>query len=66
MTELLIPREVDELFRYPHGRSVKLAKAKLLPAVFLPDGEIRFDRKVIEELLSDMARGVSQEGNGHD
>jgi len=48
---LLKPREVDLMLRYPAGRTLRLAKAGLLPCVQLPDGEIRFDESQIEELL---------------
>ncbi len=30
-----------------------MAKSGLLPAVFLPDGEIRFDRAELEKFLAD-------------
>ena len=56
MESLLTPREVDQLFRYPHGRSAKLAKAGELPAVFLPDGEIRFQSGVIDEWISERSQ----------
>jgi hypothetical protein len=49
--ELLKPAEVDLLFRYPTGRSIKLAKAGKIPHIVLPDGEIRFDQAEIERLL---------------
>ena len=52
---LLTPREVSQLFRYPRGRAVKLAKAGLLPAIFLPDGEVRFERKAVIEALTKMS-----------
>ena len=48
---LLKPKEVDLLLRYPAGHSVKLAKARLLPFIRLPDGQIRFEEKDIEQLL---------------
>jgi hypothetical protein len=50
-SELLTPREVDVILRYPRGRSAKLARRGLLAAVKLPDGEVRFRRDVIEELV---------------
>ena len=52
--ETLTPAEGDRLFRYPRGRSIRLAKAGKLPAVFLPDGEIRFDRQAIADALAGM------------
>ena len=54
--DLLTPEEVDRLFRYPRGRAVKLAKAGLLPAIFLPDGEVRFDRQAIGQALAGMCK----------
>lgn len=59
---LLKPKEVDLLLRYPAGRSMKLAKAGLLPFIRLPDGEIRFDEKDVEQLL-DTAK---QQGGNYD
>lgn len=56
MQTLLTPREVDQLLRYPHGRSTKLAKAGSLPAVFLPDGEIRFQSGVIEKWIAKLSQ----------
>ena len=49
--ELLKPKEVDLLLRYPFGRALRLAKAKKIPHIKLPDGEIRFDKAEIERLL---------------
>jgi hypothetical protein len=48
---LLKPSEVDLLFRYPAGRSLKLAKAGRIPHIVLPDGEVRFDEAEIEASL---------------
>jgi hypothetical protein len=48
---LLKPSEVDLLFRYPAGRSLKLAKAGQIPHIVLPDGEIRFDEAEIQRLI---------------
>lgn len=52
MKTLLTPRDVDRLFRYPTGRSKRLALAKKIPSITLPDGEIRFDEAEIESLLN--------------
>ena len=60
--ELLTPREVDQLFRYPRGRAVKLAKAGLLPAIVLPDGEIRFDHQAIANAIADMSNHPAEKG----
>jgi len=54
---LLKPAEVDLLLRYPIGRALKLAKAKCLPHIVLPDGEIRFDEAEIEALLTQHHQG---------
>jgi len=48
---LLKPREVDLLFRYPAGRTLRLAKAGKIPFVRLPDGELRFDEQEIQRIL---------------
>lgn len=64
MVTLLTPREVDQLLRYPRGRSVKLAKAGNLPAVFLPNDEIRFQSGVIDEWISERSRPGEEVGNG--
>lgn len=49
---LLTPREVDVLFRYPAGRTARLAKAGRIAFILLPDGEMRFDESEIRKLLS--------------
>ena len=56
MKHLLTPREVEQSLRYPRGRSIRLAKAGLLPAIFLPDGEIRFDMEAIEKVLANTSQ----------
>jgi len=48
---LLKPREVDVMLRYPAGRSLRLAKANKIPCIHLPDGEVRFDEAIIKRLL---------------
>jgi len=50
--ELLKPNEVDLLFRYPLGRTKKLAKQGKIPSVILPDGEIRFLKSDIDSLMN--------------
>jgi len=50
--DLLKPREVDLMLRYPAGRSARLAKRGLLPCVRLPDGEIRFREKDLQRILN--------------
>jgi len=51
MDELLKPREVDLILRYPAGRTRRLALRGLLPHVTLPDSEIRIRQKDLERLL---------------
>ena len=63
MNVLLTPREVDQLLRYPRGRAVKLAKTGKLPAVFLPDGEIRFNPHDIQTLVQPQ-RPEAEHGEG--
>jgi excisionase family DNA binding protein len=58
---LLTPREVDVLLRYPRGRTLRLAKAGRIPCVRLPDGEIRIDEADLEALL----RQGKTEGASH-
>ena len=52
MVELLTGWEVDRLLRCPRGRSLRLARKGLLPAVTLPDGELRFHRADLERMLA--------------
>jgi len=51
--ELLKPNEVDVLFRYPTGRTLRLIRSGKIPAVTLPDGELRVRESVIKRLLED-------------
>lgn len=51
MTQLLTPRDVDRILIYPAGRARRLAREGRLPAVTLPDGQIRFRREDIERLI---------------
>lgn len=53
---LLVPEEVDSWLRLPRGRARRLARKGLLPAIILPDGEVRFLRREIEEILSPVQR----------
>lgn len=67
METLLTPREVDQLLRYPQGRAMKLAQTGKLPAVFLPDGEIRFDPRDIETVVQSRRPEADHgEGGEHD
>lgn len=51
MKTLLMPIEVDRIFRYRPGRAERLARKGRLPHIVLPDGEIRFDEAEIEMIL---------------
>jgi len=52
MNGLLIPIEVDRIFRYRPGKAERLAKRGKMPHIVLPDGSIRFRQEDIEHLLS--------------
>jgi len=56
--KLLRPEKVDLLFKYPSGRTKRLAKAGKIPFIKLPDGEIRFDERVISRLISPERKSV--------
>lgn len=48
--QYLLPEKVDSLLQLPRGRSARLARRGLLPAVILPDGTVRFEPNIIETL----------------
>jgi hypothetical protein len=50
-TTYLIPAEVDQLFRWPRGRAKRLAKEGMIRHIRLPDGDVRFERAAINEIL---------------
>jgi hypothetical protein len=50
---LLTPEEVDDILRYPNGKSQRLARRDLIPHVKLPDGSIRFRKIEIENIVGD-------------
>jgi hypothetical protein len=50
MKTLLMPYEVYRIFRYPAGKSERLAKRGKIPHIRLPDGQIRFKRNQIEKI----------------
>jgi hypothetical protein len=62
IVELLLPREADLIFRYPAGRTLRLILAGRIPAIHLPDGEIRIDRSTIEEIV--LPRNIPERGLG--
>ncbi len=49
--ELLKPDEVSLLLRLPEYRLKRLAKAGRIPHIVLPDGEMRFEKHEIEQLI---------------
>lgn len=52
MEHFSTPEEMDELLRWPLGKSERLARRGLLPHILLPDGKtIRFNRSEIEALV---------------
>jgi hypothetical protein len=51
-TTYMTPREVDELFLWPRGRAKKLAREDMIRHIRLPDGDVRFERHVIEQILT--------------
>ena len=57
---LLTPRDVDRLLRWPRGRALKAARQGTLPAIVLPDGDVRFDRDELLRVLKcgDKAKGA--------
>ncbi len=57
---LLIPVEVDRLFRYRAGTAERLAKRGRLAHIVLPDGSIRFRKSDIAELLSRSGQDVQE------
>ena len=57
--ELMTTYDLDELLRYPNGRSARLARKGQIPHVILPDGEIRFRPEAIRNWLNERETGVS-------
>ena len=53
--DLLTPREVDRLLRWPQGRAVRYGQSGELPCIKLPGGELRFDRAQLERWLAEHA-----------
>lgn len=51
IVNLLTPREVDLILRYPAGRTLRLARAGRLAHLLLPDGQVRFRETDIQQLL---------------
>ncbi len=62
ISELLKPREVDLVLRYPPGRSLRLAKKGLIPYIVLPDGEVRFREDDLRRFLDSRHTEVQVDG----
>jgi len=58
MENLLKPREVDLILRYPAGRTLRLAKKRLIRSIILPDGEVRIPESTVQNLI-----GANQQQN---
>jgi hypothetical protein len=66
MFALLTAREVDTYLRHPRGRALRLARQGKLPAITLPDGEVRFKREAIEAIATEPAQpGNTNRGATH-
>jgi hypothetical protein len=59
----ITPREADRLLRWPQGRAAKAAREGRLPAITLPDGEIRFDMEKLLRFLNRSEKGAGRGGN---
>jgi hypothetical protein len=55
----ITPREVDRLLRWPRGRAAKAAREGRLPAITLPDGEVRFDMDKLLRVLKQSGKGAA-------
>jgi hypothetical protein len=64
MENLLRPREVDLILRYPAGRTLRLAKKGLITSIILPDGEVRIPESAIEILLGGNQQENHQQAGG--
>jgi hypothetical protein len=62
MQTLLLPAQVDRIFKWPRGRAARFAKANKIAHVELPDGEIRFVEAEIERLLNHSVREPATAG----
>lgn len=49
--ELLKPGEVDVLFRYPGGRTMRLVRKGMIPHVKLPDGQVRIKSSTVQNII---------------
>ena len=60
---LIRPRELDHRLGYPQGRSARLARRGAIPAIILPDNEVRFDPDAIDEWLAARSNDIGQNRN---
>ncbi|GEM_PF-2917245 len=63
--KLFTPAELDRILRYPRGRSARLARAGKLPAILLPDGEVRFSAGEIDRLITAQRDTSAEQGGNH-
>ena len=61
MKELLKHKQVGRLLQLPFGKALRLARKGKIPHIVLPNDEIRFDPKDIEELVERGRKGGHSE-----
>ncbi|MBM4032824.1 MAG: hypothetical protein FJ291_13690 [Planctomycetes bacterium] len=64
MKNLLTPAQVDAILQYPSGRSARLAREGRLPAVTLPDGELRIPEDQVERIVNGKPLALSRQEGG--
>jgi excisionase family DNA binding protein len=65
--QLLTDGEAADLVRMLRPRLVRLAKARLIPFVRLPDGELRFEREELVRWIESHRRATTEDSeNGPD
>ena len=65
-TNLLTPIEAGTLVALSASRVTRLARRGLMPAVFLPDGEIRFSQADLAEWIDAHRRPAELQGGQAD
>ena len=58
---LLKPIEVDRVFRYPAGRTMRLIKQGKIPFVRLPDGEVRIRESFVKSYIEPQSKDQEDE-----
>ena len=58
---LLKPIEVDILFRYPTGRTMRLVRQGKIPFVRLPDGEVRIRESFVRDFVESQSKEPGNE-----